>query len=94
MALQVFFSSVAKRDIARLPHKDISAFELIFKKIIKYFTNKNFSDIHISKLSGYESLYRFRSGPIRIIFRKEDDKIIILVIAKRKEAYRLLKQRT
>lgn len=42
------------------------------------------------KLSGKEPLYRVRQGPYRIVYRIEDDRLVVVVIriADRKEVYK------
>lgn len=44
------------------------------------------------KLSGYKNIFRVRVGSIRIVYRRTLQEIFIILIAHRKEIYKLLKQ--
>ena len=44
------------------------------------------------KLSGYKNIFRVRVGNIRIVYRRTSQEIFIVLIAHRKEIYKLIKQ--
>jgi mRNA interferase RelE/StbE len=45
---------------------------------------------NIKFLSGYRGLYRIRIGDYRIVFKKYPNKVYFILIAHRKEIYKLL----
>ncbi len=74
--------------------KDLKRINRPFQKIIKekliiLAENPAVLKNNIIALKGEEALYRFRVGSYRVIFRKEDDELIILIIriGHRKEIY-------
>lgn len=65
--------------------KDLKRIDRPFQKIIKEKLNILAEDPKVLKnniiaLKGEENLYRLRVGSYRIIFSKEDDELIILII--------------
>lgn len=44
------------------------------------------------KLDGYKDIYRVRIGDYRIVYRKTDQELYIVLINHRKDVYRLLHQ--
>lgn len=53
----------------------------MIRKILK----KEFDDLDNKKLKGYKDIFRVRKGKIRIIYQVIGNKMIILVINKRKD---------
>ena len=48
---------------------------------------RDLKDLDIKKLAGFSDLYRTREGKIRMIFRKEIDKNVIINIDYRQKIY-------
>jgi mRNA interferase RelE/StbE len=44
------------------------------------------------KLSGHESLYRIRIGDLRVVYQVEDDQVLVLIVAHRREVHRDLER--
>lgn len=64
------------KKLSRTEQKEmIDVLELIFSNKTK--------DLDIKKLTGYNDIYRVRSGKIRVIFRRQDPDINILEISRR-----------
>ncbi|MBU1203424.1 hypothetical protein KKH39_05270 [Patescibacteria group bacterium] len=57
----------------------------IIKKILLQIESRNYSDLDIKKLKGYDNIFRVRKGQIRIIFQIKDDNIKIITIEKRSD---------
>jgi len=53
--------------------------EVIEKEILSFVNYWNKSN-HIKKLNWYENLYRLKVWKYRVLFKKDDDKLIVLVI--------------
>jgi len=84
---KLLFLGRAVDDFARIgrPHKKI-----IKEKLLILAENPEALKNNIKKLSGSgEDLYRLRVGSYRVIFKKEEDKLLIIVvrIGHRKEVY-------
>ena len=47
---------------------------------------------NLESLSGHKNYYRARVGDYRIIFRREEGEVMVVVIGHRKEVYRLFEQ--
>jgi mRNA interferase RelE/StbE len=84
---KLLFLGRAVEDLDRIgrPHKKI-----IKEKLLILAENPEALKNNIKKLSGSgEDLYRLRVGSYRVIFKKEEDKLLIIVvrIGHRKEVY-------
>lgn len=88
MACKVSFSSAAARDLKKAPRE----VQEEVAEIIEAFPLETFCE-RVRTVKGYESCFRFRLGLWRMIFKKTETEIIILVLALRREAYQILKQR-
>ncbi len=44
------------------------------------------------KLAGHASLYRIRVGDLRIVYQVEDEQVLVLIVAHRREVYRDLER--
>lgn len=67
--------------LKKLSEKERSAIKQLFVKI----QQKNFQNLDLKKLKGYNNIFRVRQGRIRIIFRMEEDNIFILAIERRSD---------
>ena len=65
---------------------------LVFDSIILDILNGFYTKYDYRKLSWYKSIYRIRIWEYRIIFKDQDWNIKILLIWKRWDIYKLLKQ--
>ncbi|PID84297.1 hypothetical protein CSB09_01605 [Candidatus Gracilibacteria bacterium] len=70
--------------LKKLSAKEIQILLYLLEKIKAGDTN----DLDTKKLRGRENLYRVRKGKIRIIFRKEREKLIIIDVNYRGGAYK------
>ena len=61
----------------KLLNRDIQLKILTKLKILE---QGKFEFLKVSKLEGFESLYKFRIWKYRIIFEKNDNKLIILIV--------------
>ena len=69
----------AAKFLNRLLPKERLTLEEIFAKVLAH----DFSGLDVKKLKGGENKFRVRKGHIRVIFRKDGDKISILSIERR-----------
>jgi len=83
--MNVIFLSHAEKDLLKLPKFD----QIAAAQKIKLFSRQPIS--HEEKLSGFANAFRVRVGSYRIVHRKSKISIDIVLIAHRKEVYRLLK---
>ncbi len=83
--MKVVFSPLAEKQLKKLPK--ITQF-LVAKKVRQIRDQDVITSVEI--LSGYKGMYRIRIGDYRLIFRKYSDKIYFVLIAHRKEVYKLL----
>jgi len=67
--------------LKKFSSKENKLVKLILEKIKK----SDFKDLKIKKLKARQNIYRIRKGNIRIIYRTENKKIIILTIEKRSD---------
>lgn len=80
------FSNKAEKDLKKIEKSEV---QKIRKKIDDYI--KNPLSIEITKIKGYEDLYRIRQGDYRILFKVIDGSIKIMHIMRiqhRKEVYK------
>jgi len=47
---------------------------------------------HVEKLAGYTDIFRVRVGHFRIVYKKNQHQLYIILIAHRKDVYSLLKR--
>ena len=85
MAYKVVFKPSAAKELGRLP-KD--ALKRVDARLLELRSEPRPRDA--TKLSGLEDLYRVRVGDYRVVYRIEDDRLIVLVVRvrHRREAYR------
>ena len=67
--------------LKKFSSKENKLVKLILEKIKK----SDFKDLKIKRLKARQNIYRIRKGNIRIIYRTENKKIIILTIEKRSD---------
>ncbi len=88
MKFKILFSKKAKKELEKLDFSIKKRIDLAIKeKLEKDPIN------HLILLTGsLKNLYKFRVGDYRLICKKEDDKLIILVVTikYRKEVYNLM----
>ena len=84
---RIQLSNRAKKSIQKFPPKDRLA---LLDKLDLLLSRTDSLDI--KKLMAYDNLYRVRSGDYRIIYKLDTAKktIIVLLVAHRKEVYKLL----
>lgn len=83
--MKVVFSPLAEKQLKKFP-KVIQI--LIAKKVHQIRDQNVITSAEI--LSGYKGMYRIRIGDYRLIFRKYSGKIYFVLIAHRREVYKLL----
>ncbi|PJC28209.1 hypothetical protein CO054_01350 [Candidatus Shapirobacteria bacterium CG_4_9_14_0_2_um_filter_39_11] len=83
--MKVVFSPLAEKQLKKLPK--IAQF-LVGKKVRQIRDQNIVTSVEI--LSGYRGMYRIRIGDYRLIFQKHFEKIYFVLIAYRKEVYKLL----
>ena len=83
--MKAVFSPLAEKQLNKLPK--ISQI-LIAKKVCQIRDQNVITSIET--LVGYKSTYRIRIGDYRLVFRRHSDKIYFVLIAHRKEVYKLL----
>lgn len=69
------FSEKANKDLKKIDKAEI---DKIRKKINSYIRNP--LSIEVTKLKGYEDLYRIRQGNYRIVFKVIDKKIKVMYV--------------
>ena len=55
------------------------------KEILLKLKSGDFINLEIKKLKGYQDIYRMRKGKIRIIYKKTDNQIKLLIIERRSD---------
>ena len=65
----------------KLSSREKEAIDLVLKKIKK----QDFSGLDVKKLKGQESIFRIRKGSLRVIYRLDGSKIVVLAIQRRSE---------
>lgn len=85
--MKVIILSRAERQLKKLPKIDEIA---VVQKIRSIKEEKE--GVLEEKLQGYKNIYRVRVGNYRIVYRKSEELIHIILIRHRKDVYELLKQ--
>ncbi|OGK40134.1 hypothetical protein A3F34_03305 [Candidatus Roizmanbacteria bacterium RIFCSPHIGHO2_12_FULL_44_10] len=67
--------------LARLTLKERGQTKSVLEKI----SANELAGLNIKKLRGHDDIFRVRKGDLRIIYRKQDEKIIVLAIERRSE---------
>ncbi|OIP80395.1 MAG: hypothetical protein AUK20_01410 [Parcubacteria group bacterium CG2_30_45_37] len=57
----------------------------IVKEILTKIDSLDFNGLDIKKLKGRQDIYRVRKGKIRIIYRLNDNRVIILTLERRND---------
>jgi len=84
--MRIIISSRAKKELKKLPKVD----QIAIAKKIRTLTNLYiFND---EKLSGFKYIYRVRVGDYRIVYKKTNQEIFIVLIRHRKDVYHLINQ--
>ncbi len=76
-------SNHAERQLTRLPLSEAKRILLKLKEAID-----NFDKVDIKKLRGYKNSWRIRIGNYRVIFKIENELMIVTEIGHRKEIYK------
>lgn len=84
--MRITITSHAQKQIKKYP----KTFQVIIINKIRKFSFEEPSNAE--KLSGYKNYYRIRLGPYRIVYIKSFDEIEIVLVAHRKEVYKLLER--
>jgi mRNA interferase RelE/StbE len=85
MKTQIIFSKKARKELEKLDHIIQKRIDVAIKEKLEKDPNS-----HLIPLAGsLKDLYKFRVGDYRLICRKEDKKLVILVVTvkHRKEVY-------
>lgn len=56
------------------------------ERVLALLISGNISSLDIKKLKGADDVYRARTGDLRVIFQKQDRKILILEVSRRDES--------
>lgn len=67
--------------LSKFNKEERQALEFLIKKIISL----NWRGLDIKKLQGYNNIFRFRKGKLRIIFIKNNKVILLLSIERRSD---------
>lgn len=59
-------------------------------EILQKITSNDLSDLKPKKLRGFSNYYRIRSGDLRLVYKTEDNKNILVNIDNRKDIYKNL----
>ncbi|MFI5332535.1 MAG: type II toxin-antitoxin system RelE/ParE family toxin [Candidatus Babeliales bacterium] len=88
---KILISTRARKSIDNLPKE---ARTIIISKIEAL--TSDLTNLDIKKLQGHKDLYRIRAGDYRIVFQvsKNQQLIIVALVAHRKEIYSLIKNLT
>ena len=85
MPLEIAITRDAAKELARLPATDRDRVE---RRIEAYAEAADAPGHDVIPLAGARGLYRLRSGDWRVIFELDDERMRILVVKHRREAYR------
>ena len=85
MALDIVTTRDAAKELARLPLVDRDRIE---RRIEDYAAAPAAPGHDVIPLAGTHGLFRLRSGDWRVIFEMEEDRMRILSVKHRREAYR------
>ncbi len=85
--MEVIISPYAKKQLKKLPK--LIQFS-VANKVRNFLVD--FKTSNTKQLTGYKNIYRVRIGNYRMVYRVTDQKIYIILISHRKEAYLLLKR--
>jgi mRNA interferase RelE/StbE len=85
MAYKIEFTAAAKRQFDKLPDASRRRLAEVVDRL-----SENPRPSGMAKLSGEDGLYRVRSGDYRIVYRIQDNRLLVLVvkIGHRREVYR------
>lgn len=85
MAYRLELTKAAAKDLAALPKKTLKTIDAAILSLAE-----NPRPHGVKKLQGVEELYRIRKGDFRIIYKIEDDVLVVTVIrvGNRREVYR------
>lgn len=84
--MKLTITSRAQKQTLRLP----KTFQIIIAKKIRGLVKG--TPRQTEKLAGYKNLYRERVGNYRIVYQKSPDEILVVLVAHRKEIYKILEQ--
>ncbi len=86
MSMYIIISPRAEKSLHKIPKFDQIA---IAKRIRSLVNHKNVPADE--KLQSYNDIFRFRLGNYRVVYKKSSKLIYIVLIAHRKDIYRLLR---
>lgn len=84
--MKVIISPRAEKEIRKLPKFDQIA---VIQKIRSF---ANLPILNEEKLSGYPHVYRVRVGNYRIVYKRTNEYISVVLIRNRRDVYRMLKE--
>lgn len=83
--MKVVFSPLAEKQLKKFP----KITQILVAKKVRQIKDQNvITSVEI--LTGHKGMYRIRIGDYRLVFRKYTDKIYFVLVAHRKEVYKLL----
>lgn len=83
--MKAVFSPLAEKQLKKFP----KITQLLVAKKVRQIRDQN-AITSVEVLTGYKGMYRIRIGDYRLIFRKYPNKIYFVLVAHRKEVYKLL----
>ena len=83
--MKAVFSPLAEKQLEKFP----KITQILVAKKVRQIRDQNIIT-SVEIITGYKGMYRIRIGDYRLIFRKYSDKIYFVLIAHRKEVYKLL----
>lgn len=91
MPYEIEFTSAASRDLDRIRGRD---FEQVDAKIVALAEEPR--PAGSSQLRGYPNYRRVRCGAFRIVYRIEDDRhaVVVVAAANRRDIYKAMRRRT
>lgn len=85
--MKVVLSPKAEKELKKIPKIDQIA---IVRKIRILSQDQN--ELQEEKLEGFSAIFRVRIGNYRIVYKKTQSQVYIIIIRHRRDVYRLLQQ--
>lgn len=83
--MKVVFSPLAEKQLKKFP----KVTQILIAKKVRQIRDQN-AITSVEILAGYKGMYRIRIGDYRLVFRKYTDRIYFILVAHRREVYKLL----
>ena len=82
--MKAVFSPLAEKQLKKFP----KITQILVAKKVRQIRDQNVIT-SVEVLTGYKSMYRIRIGDYRLVFRKYPNKIYFVLVAHRREVYKL-----